>query len=223
VRLATGLDTFSPNQGTIRVVVQFNATATFADVQRLFQSDGGATGLTAQFDAERDALLFTDGTTNLTSAITAPTLFERRVYHFTWGRGTFAMYQNGVSLDSDTFTPNASDTYLYIGSSDSATLHGNFTIMDFTIWGQALTAAEALADYTNVVQVATDGQRVGCVPWLWSELGDDVSKNHDDTGSGDTDHVWWPAAFRAARRPRQKSSSRRRPGRSKCCRPMRSG
>ena len=53
--------------------------------------------------------------------------------------------------------------------------------MDFTIFGVELTATQASDDYTNLTQIASDVERVGALPWLWTKDGDNIVDNCDDS------------------------------------------
>lgn len=92
-----------------------------------------------------------------------------------------AQYFNGVAMGTDaTFTPGATGTYLYIGSSSSASNQIGDEILLFETYGQPMDAATVLTHYTNLTSALADGDKIGDVPWLWTKDGDDTVDNHDD-------------------------------------------
>lgn len=182
LRLAVADDTFSMGQGTVRVVLRFTSAATYPDVQRVFHANNGATGFLAQFNTTRTQLQFLDGTNTASASISAPAVGEVHVYHFVYGPSGLVIYDNGASVATQaTYTPPTGATYLYIGCSTGTTFHGPWVTQDFATFDTQLTAAQVLADYTNITQVSADGQRVSTVPWLWTKDGDDVVDNADDS------------------------------------------
>jgi hypothetical protein len=123
---------------------------------------------------------FSDGTTTITSTGTAvPSVNDVLHFHATWDPvNGLALYLNGSSIaTSGTYTPPTLGTYLYIGTSDSVTRHINATYMGFSTYKRAMTAAEVLADYNNIVEMTNDNSRVETVPWLWTDGGTDQVDN----------------------------------------------
>ncbi len=181
IRTAVAQDTFNLGQGTIRISVRFDFANTFATDVYLFSC--GSTSLRAFFRASDDKIVFTDNTN--TAASSALTFSAGTIYHFEFvylpGAG-LAIYINGAANGTAaTYTPPALPSFIYWGSTDTATNQGPMTLLLWDTMGEANTAAEVLADYTNLVEVANDGQRIMPAPYLWTKGGDDVAGNCDDS------------------------------------------
>lgn len=175
------IDCFNRAQGTFRIVYKFSVAAGTLTAQRLMSID--CTGTMAIGFVSSTTLFFQDGTNTASAAVASAVPGDVVVVHATYGPSGLAIYRNGALIDTDaTYSPPVDGSYMYIGSSTAAATQGNGTLMDFTTYAQALTTAEVLADYTNLIAVASDDQRVGAIPWLWTKDGDDVVDNHDDSG-----------------------------------------
>lgn len=168
-------------EGTVRLIWRtdlddddFTANAQFFTA--------GATSLRASFIAANDTITLSDNTNTITSGAQNWTIGAVLVLHFVYEPGRLEIYLNGASLISGaTYTPPTLGNDLYIGTSAAAGNHLNGTLMGCTTYARAMSAAEVLADYNDMGQVAADGQRVDWIPWLWTKDGDDTVDNCDDT------------------------------------------
>src|SRR3990167_9258129 len=182
-------DIFNPAQGCIRIVYKFTVGLATLTTQRLFTLDNSGTTFLAQYGSGAQ-ILYRDGTTTLTPAISNPAEGAIDILHFVWGPSGIVVYRNGSSIASNaTYTPVSGQTNLYIGSTEGVTTHGNGIFMDFTVFDRELSSTEVAADYSNIAQVTTGDQRVGSVPWLWSSDGDDDVVNHNDTDANDDNWI----------------------------------
>lgn len=123
----------------------------------------------------------TDGTNNADTAADTISIGETFVFHAVGSADGLVLYINGVSAATNsTYTPPTL-TNLYIGCGTLTTLHLGGLFRDFAIYDVALTAAEALADYTDLTQLPADDDSVGYLPWLWTKDGDGVVDNANDS------------------------------------------
>ena len=72
---------------------------------------------------------------------------------------------------------------MYIGTTTGANNHAGGTFMDLAVFEVGLTAAQVLADYTTISEFAGDDQRIGAIPWLWTDDGDGVVESCIESGS----------------------------------------
>ncbi|MCC6192071.1 MAG: hypothetical protein IT318_23830 [Anaerolineales bacterium] len=176
VRIPIDTTVLNRQQGAIRMVWMPDQNSAGVADYYLFV----AGGLVGAFEGATQAWLFYDGTTSLKSAATAYTDLVPVVLYFTWGNAGRAIYINGVLVASTaSFTPPAQATFCYIGSDSAGANQARGTFLGFDIYPTPMTAAEVLADYTNVAPVATAKQRVSAIPWLWTKDGDNVVDNTD--------------------------------------------
>ncbi|MCP4934677.1 MAG: LamG domain-containing protein, partial [bacterium] len=181
---------YSDGQGTIRMAVE--ATSNSTDVPaaehfffttdqttgnlelRYYGSGANTLGLYGKGGAAvSDTLAFSHG--------------DIIVIHAVWGSGGMHLYVNGVAHGtSDTYDPGSALTEtLHIGH--DGTVSGKqcgHIIKDFTIWTEPATAAEVLADYTNLLPILTDGEVLSPLPYAWDKDGDGIVDNaYDSTRS----------------------------------------
>lgn len=157
---------FTPIAGTVRAVLQMDCDQTSADFT-IFQTYSAAAKFDAYYEADDDKFYFSDGTNTITSAAQTWSIGDKIVLHFTWKAGALRIYKNGaVIATGDTYTPAATGTLMYVGCDQGGAEQARALWLDFTTYDISLSAAEVLADYTNVSQIAADGQRVGFIPWL---------------------------------------------------------
>jgi hypothetical protein len=169
---------FNYGSGTFRVVFRANQASTALGAFILMQASGAVFKI--GYDAG-DTYTISDATNSASSAAYAFAINDTVVLHFVYGPGGLVLYRNGVSIASNaTYTPPAAiGTYLDVGQA-AAALHSNVTLMAFSYFDVALTAGQALADYTDLAPLVTDGLRAEAVPWLWTKDGDNVVDNYDD-------------------------------------------
>ena len=180
-RLAIAADTFSIGAGAVRVVWRAPYANTHGGSNLFLWSCGAAT-LRAYYQLSDDKFYFTDGTTSISTSAQTFAAGDVLVLHFVWGLAGLVIYKNGASAaSSGTYTPPTVPTYMYIGSSDTPNAQGYGPFLDFAIFNQAPSAAQVLADYTNLTPLTTAGSRVGAIPWLWTKDGDDIIDNCDDS------------------------------------------
>ena len=173
-------DTLREAQGCVRILWRpyLGYDAALA-TQYLFSS--GASGLNAYYQASDDKFYLTDGTNTVSTAAQTFTAFNLIFLHFVWGPSGLAIYKDGASAASGaSFDPVAAAT-LYLLCNSSSAQQAVGTAMDFTIFGVELTAAQVLDDFNNLTQIASDVERVGALPWLWTKDGDSIVDNADDS------------------------------------------
>lgn len=178
LRVPMTTDNLHVGQGSIRAVVNV-PTLGFGSNPVVFYE--AATLLRLYYDTATTKWIFTDNVNSITGG-TALTAGTTVVLHAVWDSGRLELYANGASIASGgTYTASASTpTYLYIGSTSGPANHHNQAFRDFTIYGEALTTAQVLADYTNIAPIVADGQRVTSIPYLWTEDGDGSLDSYDD-------------------------------------------
>lgn len=180
VRLPVAADTAMIEQGTIRVVCRIPASTAF--VNPVFFSFG-ATSLRASLTLSTMTLTLTDNTSTASSSASAVTVGQTVILHYVWSAsGGLSIYLNGTLVANNSgFTLPAAPTYLYIGTGDGATEQTEYPIHDFSVWAEALTAAQISADADALNDLTDDRLRIAPYPWLWTKDGDDVVDNCDDS------------------------------------------
>lgn len=180
LRVPLTADTFNVGQGSIRCVVTVPNVPTTNFV--VWQE--AATSMRIYYAQATSQWTLSDNTNSVTYtlAITAGATY---VLHAVWEGGRLQLYLNGASVASGgTFTaPSATPTYLYIGSDATPAFQQTQTFKDFAIFGEALTTAQVLADYTNIAPIVADGQRVTSVPYFWTKDGDSQVDTFDDSSN----------------------------------------
>ena len=170
VRIST--DYLNVAEGTIAAVIKTKiSSADFgSELPTIFEEDTGE--LRFLYNGTITDWTFTDGTNTATSSDETFDVNETIVLHVTWGADGLFIYKNGSQIATNaTYTPFTMGPYVYIGTSDSPGRHNNATMLDFRSYATAATAAEVLADYTNIAAIIADGERVGNIPWLWTNDG----------------------------------------------------
>jgi len=186
-------DTISIAEGTVRMVWTPHEDQDFsADFVLLDSRDGThLNNLRLRFSAATNIFQWLDGTSTAESAAMTWSKRVPLVLHATWHpSGGLDLYLNGASIASAaTYTPPAIGSYLYIGTNYLTALPMPGTINGVATYDRAASAAEVLADYTNVVQLARGGdgygQRVDAIPWVWTKDGDEVIDAYNDATHDD--------------------------------------
>jgi len=165
--------------GTISMIWIPHVPNTHPNVQNLWQF---SSNLAAYFNSTGDTINFTDGTNTATTAAQVFSAFAIYVLHFVWDASGLVIYVNGASAATATHTvPSTLGAYLFLGWDGTTSVQNLLgTITDFRTYDRALTAAEILADYNNVYPIAAAGQRVGYIPWFWTQDTDYVVDNYND-------------------------------------------
>lgn len=161
----------------------------------LFNALTGGTGLQLYWDGTNDRWTWSDGTG---FAVFATTFAAGQVivFHATWGpTGGLILYINGVNVTSTgTYTPKALNANLFIGCDTAAGEQIDGTFADFRTFPHEMAAAEVAADYANTSRVsgatADVCQRVGAIPWLWTNAGDNALNTVDGTVSTVVKYNW---------------------------------
>ena len=172
---------FNPSSMTIRVVYKWRYANTFGD--RIYLFDAGTPNTFGAFFLNTDDKIYlNDGTNQVTSSALTRSEGDIDVFHFVMGADGLQIYING-SLDGTgaTYTPPTFSGNIDIGSGGAGTYYGNGTFMDFATYTTAATAAEVLADYTNIAAIIADGERVGNIPWAWTKDGDGTIDAREDS------------------------------------------
>lgn len=183
-------DTMGEAEGSFRAV--WKADKNSADLGAnivIFEEDTGEVSLF--WNQSNDKWTFTDGTNTAESAASSWVVGDVFIFHATYDptNGLNLYIEGAIDGTDATYTIPTLGTYLYIGSTDAVNQHCDGTLMDFATFDRAMTAAEVLADYTNIVQLTDDNQRVGTIPWLWTKDGDNVVDNClDSAGSTGAPH-----------------------------------
>lgn len=144
--------------------------------------DSTATNWRVYFNNSDDKFYFVDGTVTLSSAAQTFAADSKQVLHMVFTRGEMTLYINGAQAATFAgYTAPVTGGYIYLGCNSSTAQHANGALTGLASWDIALTAAQVLADYTNIAQLTGDNQSVGTIPWLWTKDGDDVVDNCDDS------------------------------------------
>lgn len=179
LRLPLDNSIFSSTRGSIRTVI---TTRDIGWTGYFWAWQEAATSMRLYYDVSLGRWYLTDNTNSVsfTSSLAANTTY---VIHAVWDRGRLQLYINGASVASGaTFAPaSTAPTYLYIGSSPAPGDQKNAIVGGLTVWRDALTTAQVLADYENVSPIAADGQRVGEIPYAWTLDGDGIVDTYDDS------------------------------------------
>ncbi len=150
---------------SIAVVWKADFSNTYASDEHFF--DAGS--FEAYFKASDDKIYFTDGTNTISTA--AQTFAAGDVLHlvFVAGPGSMVIYKNGASAASGSaYDPtNWYTTDLFVGSNTSAANLLRGILQGFTVYGTALTAAQALSIYTAAAPLIADGEMVDTIPYQW--------------------------------------------------------
>lgn len=161
-------DTVTMIEGTVRACLEMdcdNTCGTFT----VFQTYAASALLDCYYNSSDDKFYFTDGTNTISTAAQTWSVGDKIILHVTWKTGALAIYKAGASVASGaTYTPPALGTTLYIGSQNDATENLRGIVLGFDVWDRAMSSGEVANDYANVYQIATDGGRVSCIPWLYN-------------------------------------------------------
>lgn len=167
-------------QGTICMVwlpLHDYDSARYASTVEFFD-DAVGTGFRGVYRGATDDFLFSDGTSSADSGTQTFTAGTPIVLHFTWGGSGLAVYKNGSSIASNaSFTVPTFGNYLFIGSNSTPANHCEGIFLGFTIYDRQMTAAEALAHYTEIAPLAAARQRVDWMPSIWVKDGDNIADN----------------------------------------------
>ncbi|MFA5376896.1 MAG: hypothetical protein WC455_14190 [Dehalococcoidia bacterium] len=175
------LPEFSARQGTICVALKHLADYASGANKYVFSDST----FEASYTIATDDWRLTDGTNTVEGAAQTFVSGDIDILHFVWSPGRLEIYLNGAPYAAGTtFTPWTLGDYLYIGSQETPAGQIGDTFMDFTIWDVALSAAQVLADYTDISAHINGGdgygQRLSSIPYLWTKDGDNVVDNYCD-------------------------------------------
>jgi len=183
-------DIINTGQWSVRIVWKPALGATgFSSSVLLFDTDSGGQ-IRLYFQAADDKFYLEDNTNTISTAAQTFSANDLLVIHAVAKSGSLKIYIDGTeAATGSTYTPPTLGTYFYLGTSATPSQHANGTFFDFATYSIAPTAAEVLADYTNIAAIIADGERVGCIPWLWTKDGDDTVDNCDgEVSSADKDN-----------------------------------
>jgi len=124
------------------------------------------------FNATDDKFYLTDGTNTISSA--AQTFAEHDVLYLvaTWDAGGLNIYKNGVNIASGNSYVGTTLYPTYVGADDSipGANHALGTIMDFTLYNEQISAAEAAAIYADQYRAITAHGYLHPIPVVTSKL-----------------------------------------------------
>jgi hypothetical protein len=127
------------------------------------------------YKASDDKIYFTDGTNTISTAAQTFSAGDLIVLHIVFGPSSMKIYKNGVEAATGSSYVGFYNSDIYIGSNATPANHGCMTFLDITTWSEIASAAEILADYTDLYQVISGGdgygQRLHSLPWYWTEDG----------------------------------------------------
>ena len=180
LRIPVDQGTFASGSATYRAIVTFPQDETaYGSNPVVFYVN--PTNMRLYFDDGANLWVFNDGTNSISGGA-AWTAGQRIVLHVVFTAGRLQLYVNGSSVASGvTYTPSVSDSYIYLGTTDGPTNHGDHVIGGFVAYDVALSNAQVLADYTDVVKLLDDNQRVSPVPYVWTKSGTGATDNASDT------------------------------------------
>ncbi|MGH9158195.1 MAG: hypothetical protein ACRD1K_20695 [Acidimicrobiales bacterium] len=171
-------------QGTIRVVwrAQHQSANYAAGSYYFFHSPGAHF---ARYTRTANTFDFSDGFNTIVSSAQTFNYGDVLVLHFVWGPGSKKIYLNGAEIATGTVyeTSPLTDWTIYVGSTGTVADHLLGTFMDFTTYGRSLTAAEALADYTNLRQEVENALRLAPIPYIWTKAASSIVANCLDATS----------------------------------------
>ena len=172
----------NPSEGCIRLVLKWSIPSTAATADMTFYRVDATTFTGGYNHANTDIRMLDASANTADSAAYTWAAGGVDTFHFVWkGFDGMTVYKNGVSYATQaSMFPAAVGTWLYIGTSATPAAHVQATFQDFSTYGRSLTAAQVLADATNIAQLTADGDRVGAIPWLWTNDGDNVIDNEDN-------------------------------------------
>lgn len=164
-------------EGTVRVVMEMDCTQTSGNF-RVFQHFIAAAFLDCYYLAADDKFYLTDGTNTISSAAQTFAVGDKIVLHATWKAGALNLYKAGANIATGaTYTPPLGTGNLYIGAANDATENLRGLILGFETWDRAMSATEVANDYANVYQIAADGGRVSCLPWVYNTTTIDMEND----------------------------------------------
>lgn len=175
--------TLNMSAGMFRVCIQTLASSSSYGASTLTFLQGGIGNFTLSWEGGANTFAFTDGTNTATSAATSFGGSEKIIFHAVYGPSGLVLYKNGVSIATNaTYTAPTIPADIYVGSTSVGGFHGNVAFMELAFYGDTPTAAEVLADATNLTQAAANDEVIAPIPWLWTKDGDDVVDNNNDAG-----------------------------------------
>lgn len=174
---------FNVASGTIRMALRIHVRDDWPTSDFYFFYVDGTNDLAAYWDQSADKFALVDGTNTVVSTTTVTWLpGDIIVFHFTFGPDGLQIYWDGaINGTGATYQPVVAPLDIYIGSDATPANHGVYTMMDFTIYDRAMTAAEVLADYNNASKIIDDNIRMSPLPWLWTKDGDNIVDNCNDS------------------------------------------
>ena len=174
---------------TIRLVwYPANGTAAATDdvlTWAFFEDDNEDIKLT--YDTASGTFIYqVDSGQSAASSVFVPSDGVPVILHITYDGSTITIYRAGSSVGSGSSktAPTANPTEFYIGnerSGGSPANHCGGIIAGLATFTDVMSATEVLADYNQVVQQANDNQRIDAIPYLWTNDGDDVIDNEQNT------------------------------------------
>jgi hypothetical protein len=181
IPVAVTQDAFNLAEATYRVVWKPEHGSTAAGDRYLWSVD--IVGEYVRYIAADDTFEFSDATNAATTAAQTFSAGDVLIFHFVRSpEGGLVIYKAGASAATNaTYTPTSTPSAFYIGSDSTPANHANGTFLDFTVYDQAMTAAEVLADYSNIVRAVEDDERLSPIPYLWNKDGDSIVDNCDDS------------------------------------------
>lgn len=176
---------FPTGEGTIRAVVKVPFANDHGSNARIWQGDTSSAWLS--FFESNDTWRFYDGTN---TAVTSAQIFSAGdilVFHCVYSADGLVLYVDGSQAATNgTYTPDGTDADIFLGSDSTPANYSNVTFLDFAVYSTASSAAEVLADYTNIAAIVDDGGLVvGRLPWFWTKDGDSIIDNCNDSDDDD--------------------------------------
>lgn len=178
-------DVLRLNTWTIRIVIKTFHANTYASDWMIFDArDGSHTEAPRMyFEAASDS--FVAAYSSQSSASTAQTFAGGTTFvlHMVCEGGAIVrLYVNGVACTpSAKIAPASYGAALHVGADYAGANHGQQVTLNLATFERDLTASEISADYADLAAALQNDGRIDGIPWLWTQDGDNVLDNCDDS------------------------------------------
>lgn len=170
----------STAQGSLRAIIKYHQSNIFSGNMHIADlRDGSNTNaLLFTFLAADDKFtIWLNGAALVQSSAKTFTADTTYVIHFTWNAqtGSAKIYVNGVEDGTtSSFVYIAPGASLWIGSNYVPVNQTPGSFIDFATFDCVLTATEVANDYANILPLVLTNQRIGTIPWMYTDDGDNV-------------------------------------------------
>lgn len=175
-------EVFHSGQGTIAWAVKMPLVSTLQPTWVFWDMAG--VDFRSYWQLSDAKFYFDDDTNVIASAATSFAAGDVLHFHATWNNAGLKLYLNGAEVATGaTYTTPTIGATFDIGR-DNAGNPGGGTIMGWTAYDIAMTAAQVLAHYTAAAAVTSSDRRTDWIPWLWTKDGDNIVDVNTDASGG---------------------------------------